>query len=367
MITKIKFLQGIKEGKIKFPNPRIGVSEEKLIQMFNELKKVSYINNVFYNKINYVRTRNFFNDYNIPNDNFTFNNKHVFLYAYNKNFALSDMFQYKYRMQCHVYGNPYSPWDLFYNDASKIYDEIKQWKKNMNADITELDIIVSIKTVVKQCTTFNLYIMIYFIQIFKAKSVLDFSAGWGDRLIGCIAAGVDYVGVDPNPNLHDGYKKIIATFSNKKNKYVLIKNTIQDAILPKGKKYDLIFTSPPYFDLEIYVKKNKPGGDKQSSIFENENEWYENFLKVAIKKCWNVLKTGGIMAINIEQKHKKETYIEKMINYVHNELKDGYYLGVIFYGADKDTSTNPIRPVWIFRKIKKNTPHDKIYPSYIDI
>ena len=40
---------------------------------------------------------------------------------------------------------------------------------------------------------------------------MDFSAGWGDRLIGAIAAPtvVTYLGVDPNVDLREGHLKAV--------------------------------------------------------------------------------------------------------------------------------------------------------------
>ena len=51
----------------------------------------------------------------------------------------------------------------------------------------------------KECSTHNPLIIKYFIRKFAARRVLDFSSGWGDRLIGALTSDIDlYVGVDPN-------------------------------------------------------------------------------------------------------------------------------------------------------------------------
>ena len=43
---------------------------------------------------------------------------------------------------------------------------------------------------------------------FKAKRVLDFTAGWGARMIAAAALDIDYIGIDSNKSLEAGYKKI---------------------------------------------------------------------------------------------------------------------------------------------------------------
>ena len=55
-------------------------------------------------------------------------------------------------------------------------------------------------------------------EFFKAKNVLDFSAGWGDRLCGFMASekGEHYVGIDPRKENHPIYEKQ-AEFYKKNN------------------------------------------------------------------------------------------------------------------------------------------------------
>ncbi len=206
---------------------------------------------------------------------------------------------------------------------------------------------------VKECTIHRPTNIIAMIKIFGAKSVLDMSAGWGDRLIGAMAADVEYVGVDPNKCLHPGYQEIIKFFNKSPKKYLLIEDKFEEVDLPE-RNYDLVYSSPPYFDLEIYTSESP-----QSSEYTKEEEWFEHFLKPSLLKAWNALITNGIMAININQK-KGETYIQKMLNLV-NGYNNSVYLGVISY-ADKKLY-NP-QPIWIWRKVDKQFFRQK-YKKYI--
>ena len=49
------------------------------------------------------------------------------------------------------------------------------------------------------------------IKKIKATKVLDFTAGWGARLIAAMALDIDYTGIDANKALKPGYDKIIKT------------------------------------------------------------------------------------------------------------------------------------------------------------
>ena len=86
----------------------------------------------------------------------------------------------------------------------------------------------------------------------KATKVLDFTAGWGARLIAAMALDIDYTGIDANKALKPGYDKIIKTLSPySKSKVKMIFKKAETVDISKL-KYDFVFTSPPYEYLEVY-------------------------------------------------------------------------------------------------------------------
>ena len=90
-----------------------------------------------------------------------------------------------------------------------------------------------------------------------------------------------------------------------------------------------MFSSPPYFDLEIYENNDKQSIDRFSSL---EN-WLENFLKVCMRKILSLLRPGGIMALNIDNPvHIKRDYINPLLKF---EFEGAVFIGVIriFRGA----------------------------------
>ena len=96
---------------------------------------------------------------------------------------------------------------------------------------------------------------------FDSKNVLDFSAGWGDRLAGFYASemGEYYLGIDPRKENHPIYEEQTEfydkhrTMFEPEKKSEFICEPAEDVDLSKYKNFfDIAFTSPPYFNVERY-------------------------------------------------------------------------------------------------------------------
>lgn len=139
---------------------------------------------------------------------------------------------------------------------------------------------------------------------FKSENVLDFSAGWGDRLAGfyCGETTKHYVGIDPNTLNHPNYEKQVEfykrhqTFFEEEKEVNMICLPAEDVDYSQYQNhFDTIFTSPPYFDVERYSTE-----DTQSWVrYKNIDDWNANFLHKTIDKLIPTLRSGGILAINI--------------------------------------------------------------------
>ena len=137
-----------------------------------------------------------------------------------------------------------------------------------------------------------------------AKTVLDFSMGWGDRFAGFYASSVaeHYIGIDPRKENRpiyqqqaDFYEKFKTEYEVRKT-YNFITSPAEDADLSEYENsVDLIMTSPPYFSVERYSYD-----DTQSWVrHKNINDWNEQFLHRAIDNVWKTLKVGGLLMVNI--------------------------------------------------------------------
>jgi len=126
---------------------------------------------------------------------------------------------------------------------------------------------------------------------YKPKSVLDFTMGWGGRLVGASALDVpSYIGIDMNPQLEQPYKEMVKELKSLGSK-TKIKLIFKDALTVDYSKldYDCVFTSPPYYNTEIYI------GSRRMT----EAEWNENFYIPLFSKTFKHLKTGGYYILNI--------------------------------------------------------------------
>jgi hypothetical protein len=165
----------------------------------------------------------------------------------------------------------------------------------------------------KPISRFRPTLMIIFIKLFRPRYILDFCAGWGDRLLGALMYCDKikyYCGIDPNKELFNGYQNMINTLIPEKKdrkKYDMIHGCGEDpTIIPKSPAknglYDMIITSPPYYDHEIYQTKLSETNSKQSQSIDRYtslDDWYDGFLIPSTLNALKSLDIGGYLVISI--------------------------------------------------------------------
>lgn len=227
---------------------------------------------------------------------------------------------------------------------SKTMLELSQDKKNIKkimktlyenkADVSYKKVALSIYKQTKMCSYFPINITYGFIKHFNVKSMLDISTGWGDRLIASCLADIVYYGADPNTCNIPYYTQMIELFGNKnKQKF----NTVSFENLEITDTYDLIFSSPPFFELEKYSEDTEQSYLK----YTTSNSWVYDFLFVVIKKAWKHLKKGGNMCLYMND-YYKISYCEEMVNYCIENLDSCKYNGVIGFIISKEDTPEKI-------------------------
>ena len=142
----------------------------------------------------------------------------------------------------------------------------------------------------------------------SAGTVWDPSMGYGGRLLGAIAAGVNYIGTDPCIPTYKGLEQIRDMYGHKHKSYTLLRQG-SETYIPEDESLDFVFTSPPYFGWEAY-------GDEpeQSSIkFNTSDMWKEKFLKQTIANAYKGLKTGKKLALNVANTKQYKTFEEDTV------------------------------------------------------
>jgi len=192
----------------------------------------------------------------------------------------------------------------------------------------------------------------FYVSLFKLLyndptkiKILDAAAGYGNRLLGAMAANVQkYVGIEPNVTSHDGFKEMISTFKkycNKENRYQILLGGLPDIKLNEkyDKNYfDICIISPPSYNSEIYSQDNE-----QSIVkYADEENWTTEFLYKTLDKIWKTIKKEGYLIV--------QSILNKVINpYIYTNLPNASYAGCIAVR----TMAGRNKPMWIWKKTNK--------------
>lgn len=182
-------------------------------------------------------------------------------------------------------------------------------------------------------------------------NIHDASAGFGSRMMATLLNGCNYYATEVNPELKIQLDKAYSFlntngFSRGKSD---VRLTGSECRIDDWKEImDCSFTSPPYFNLEIYAD------DDFSSTrnYFNYRKWKEEYI---IPTCENInfyLKSGGYVIINTKNLSKKEPvfddFVEILTDLKLNRLNDLNLKVNSKKWNNKDTFNEP---VMLFQKI----------------
>ena len=200
-------------------------------------------------------------------------------------------------------------------------------------------------------------------NLFEAKDVLDFSMGWGDRLAGFHASNAEsYVGIDPNQEVFENYPRQNELYETyKKTKFI---NAPAEEVDLSDSEFDMVYTSPPYFHVERYADDETQSWKRYGKDID---VWLGDFLYPTLEKCWNSLKDGGTMIINIadvyaNDKGNNKSYVsicDPMNDFIQS-LPQSNYTGCIGLQLNRRPGSNNdkpeskgkkiIEPMWVWKK-----------------
>ena len=279
----------------------------------------------------------------------TYKGRSVYFAPSNKGQKVSNQFTQEQRMSCgyHSGNSPMFEWQ-HPNKASSflrclfgiLKDEVK------NRGISNSVLYRALKMHTYMASQFKPELALALYNFFGAKDVLDFSAGWGDRLVGFLASNAEsYIGIDPNTKLHEPYRQVV-NFCETDKSTRFICSPAEDADLT-GVKVDFVFTSPPYFDIERYSEEETQSWKR----YRNPQQWVDSFLLPTLTKCYEALEEGGRIAVNIADK-KGLDICSPMLK--HMESLGATYEGVLGYKMQKrngiDLGLIFCEPIWVWSK-----------------
>ena len=124
--------------------------------------------------------------------------------------------------------------------------------------------------------------------------LFDPCAGWGGRMLGTVAAGWHYIGCEPNQTTYNHLMEIVDFLDI--GDFVTLHNIpYEDLDLNTVGEVDVILTSPPYFDLELYDSKQTQSYLKYS----NYDDWMTHWYIPMITRNLSILADDGLSCYNV--------------------------------------------------------------------
>ncbi len=129
---------------------------------------------------------------------------------------------------------------------------------------------------------------------YGAKTVLDPCAGWGGRMLGAVASGAHYYAFEPNKETHYNLLRL-ARYLDIMDRVTIVCDDFLRVSSYNVPKVDMVLTSPPYFDLEIY------DDDPRQSVeqFSTYKDWVKGFIIPSVDHSVDLLKKGGVSCWNV--------------------------------------------------------------------
>lgn len=189
--------------------------------------------------------------------------------------------------------------------------------------------------------------------------IYDPCCGFGGRLLGALSSKKNfrYVGTDPCTetmyNLHRLGDEI-ELVTGREDSYEL-HCCGSEVFKGKANSIDFVFTSPPYFNLEIYSTDETQCFNK----FPELEDWLEGYVRQTIRNIHHMLKRGKYCAINIAdfKVHGGElvAFVDEWIRISTEEgmpLYDTVYLGVTARAGSREFQFGEKKKenILIFRK-----------------
>jgi hypothetical protein len=197
---------------------------------------------------------------------------------------------------------------------------------------------------------------------FGARRVLDPCAGWGDRMAGALALrqqqqqdgggddALTYVCFDPNRALRRGHRQIAELFGAKlesddgtsmrfDNGFAAHAVPFEEGApdLLASDSFDLVFTSPPFFDLEVYTSSNPQYG----------SDWIGRFYRPLMVQSARCVVPGGHVCIHID-----DTSAGKIEPFLRNVVPELTRLKLCGRIALRGVMSNKARSIWVYQKKK---------------
>lgn len=187
--------------------------------------------------------------------------------------------------------------------------------------------------------------------LFHNSVVWDPCCGFGGRLLGAYKADkvAGYIGCEPNKDTYKGLMEIKDDLKGDDGLYKIdIRNIPMEEMDLEEYSVDMVFTSPPYYDLEKYSTD-----ETQSYIrYKSKETWIEGFLRTLCKKSMKFLEPEGLFVLNI---NAVSTFPDLQYAAINVAINEGFkLLGVnVLELNSRNNRGTKTEPILIFEKPKR--------------
>lgn len=174
----------------------------------------------------------------------------------------------------------------------------------------------------------------------KGGKILDYSAGYGGRMLGALTSknNYSYTGIEPNTETFENLKELRKHITGSIDcQYARLINGCSEDVIKNLGKFDFAFSSPPYFNLEHYCDEKTQSHIRHDTL----DSWCLNYVSPTVLGIFDRLNDGCLFAVNIADfnyKGKRVCIVERWVSIALN-------CGFEFLGTDDELSIQTRRGV----------------------
>lgn len=133
------------------------------------------------------------------------------------------------------------------------------------------------------------------------KVFITGNCGWMARMLGCLSSPYEYkyIGIEPNSKLNERlheFSEWICNSLHRENNTQLYLEGSEVFHEELVNTVDISFSSPPYFNLEIYCNEESQSANENTTF----KAWVENYMIPTIQNIYKYTKVGGLHIVNLK-------------------------------------------------------------------
>jgi 16S rRNA G966 N2-methylase RsmD len=127
--------------------------------------------------------------------------------------------------------------------------------------------------------------------------ILDFSSGYGGRMLGAMTSPMryHYTGIEPNTLTYQALCAFGDLIRDTSGAEYQMNHTVSEEYVGDRNSIDFAFSSPPYFNLEIYSDESTQCMHRYQTL----NQWFQSYVEPTIKMLHFCLRDDALYAVNI--------------------------------------------------------------------